>query len=71
MDLWLDGFTDFTPQQREVLAALLGKANSVTVTLTCDNLEEDEGGAGIFSPARRTARQLLPAGPGAGRFPGN
>lgn len=58
-DFWLDGFTDFTPQERQVIGALLAKANSVTVALTCDKLEEDEGGAGIFSPARRTARQLL------------
>ena len=59
MDFYLDAFTDFTPQEREVLAVLLGQANSVTVALTCDHLEETEGGGGIFSPARRTARQLL------------
>ena len=58
-DLWLDGFTDFTPQQRMVLERLMIQANSVTVALTCDHLEEDEGGTGIFSPARRTAHQLL------------
>ena len=60
-DLWLDGFTDFTPQQIEVLSRLLEQAHSVTVTLTCDHLEEDEGETGIFSPARRTAAQLLRA----------
>ena len=58
-DLWLDGFTDFTPQQGEVLRRLLRQAEQVTVTLTCDKLEEDEGGTGIFSPARRTAAWLL------------
>lgn len=58
-DLWLDGFTDFTPQQREVLRRLLVQCESLTVTLTCDHLEEDEGGSGIFSPARRTANQLI------------
>ena len=58
-DLWLDGFTDFTPQQREVLRLLLTQARQVTVTLTCDHVEEDEGGAGIFSPARKTAAQLI------------
>ena len=55
MDLWLDGFTDFTPQQGEVLAQLMAQAHQIIVTLTCDHLEEDEGGTGIFSPARRTA----------------
>ena len=58
-DFYLDGFTDFTPQERQVISALLARADSVTVALTCDHLEEDEGGAGIFSPARRTAGQLL------------
>ncbi len=58
-DLWLDGFTDFTPQQLLVLERLLDQGNSVTVALTCDHLEEDEGGAGIFSPARRTGAALL------------
>ena len=59
MDFWLDGFTDFTPQQRELLRLLIAQASSMTVTLTCDHLEEDEEGTGIFSPARRTADALL------------
>lgn len=59
-DLWLDGFTDFTPQQQEVLRHLLRQAHQVTVTLTCDHLEEDEGGTGIFSPGPGlTAARLL------------
>ena len=58
-DFYLDGFTDLTPQERQVVDVLLGKCDSLTVALTCDKLEEDQGGAGIFSPARRTARQLL------------
>ena len=58
-DIWLDGFTDFTPQQGEVLRQLMKQANSITVALTCDHLEEDEGGTSIFSPARKTAAFLL------------
>lgn len=58
-DFWLDGFTDFTPQQRLVLERLLAQGANMTLTLTCDHLEEDEGGTGIFSPARKTARQLI------------
>ncbi len=58
-DFWLDGFTDFTPQQRRVLELLMAQGANMTLTLTCDHLEEDEGGTGIFSPARKTARQLL------------
>ncbi len=58
-DIWLDGFTDFTPQQGELLRILMTQSSCVTVALTCDHLEEDEGGTGIFSPARRTANTLL------------
>ncbi|MEA4955762.1 MAG: PD-(D/E)XK nuclease family protein [Pseudoflavonifractor sp.] len=56
-DVYLDGFTDFTPQERSVLEELVKQARTVTVALTCDGLaggEED-----VFAPARRTARQLL------------
>ena len=65
-DLWLDGFTDFTVQQCQVLYYLMGQANSMTITLTCDHLEEDEGGTGIFSTARRTANSLLRLAQSAG-----
>ena len=57
MDFYLDGFTDFTPQERGVLAVLLRQARSVTVCLTCDGISER--GEDHFAPARRTARQLL------------
>lgn len=58
MDFYLDGFTDFTPQQALVLSVLMEGANSVTFALTCDHLVEDEDGLGIFSPARKTAAYL-------------
>lgn len=58
-DVWLDGFTDFTPQQMLVLERLLDQAGQLTVALTCDHLEEDEDGTGIFSTARRTAAGLI------------
>ena len=59
MDVYLDGFTDFTPQETLVIKALLKQANSVTVALTCDSLDDQRDSAGIFAPARRTARSLL------------
>ena len=56
-DIYLDGFTDFTAQERLVLERLFRQASSVTVALTCDRLEgEDED---LFAPARRTAHRLL------------
>ncbi len=57
LDIYLDGFTDFTPQERGVLEELVKQAGSVTVALTCDGL--DGGDEDVFAPARRTARQLL------------
>lgn len=59
MEVYIDGFTDFTPQERLVLTQLMGQAATLTVALTCDGLEENDGGVGVFSPARRTARVLL------------
>ncbi len=56
-DIYIDSFTDFTAQERQVLERLLKQAHSVTVALTCDSLnggEED-----VFAPARRTAHKLL------------
>lgn len=58
MDIYIDGFTDFTPQQGLVLRALLRQAESVTVALTSDRLDRDTGASNIFAPARRTAAYL-------------
>lgn len=52
---WLDGFTDFTPQEREVIAALLTAGAEVTVSLCCDGLR---GGQDVFSVPRETAASL-------------
>jgi ATP-dependent helicase/nuclease subunit B len=59
LDVYADGFTDFTPQEREVLRELLLRCNSLTVALTCDKPEDDEHGAGVFSPARHTVARLI------------
>ena len=56
-DVYLDAFTDFTPQQRLVLAPMLAQSRSVTVALTCDTLED--GGESLFLPSRRTALALI------------
>lgn len=56
-DIYLDGFTDFTAQERSVLERLLRQAHSVTVALTCDRLEGGE--EDVFASARRTAYKLL------------
>ena len=56
ISVYVDGFTDFTPQQIQVLCQLWKQAREVTVVLTCAT--EEEGENGIFAPARRTIAQL-------------
>lgn len=56
-DIYLDGFTDFTPQQGQVLRVLMRKANSFTVAITGDQLEGDSG-YGVFLPAQKTVRHI-------------
>ena len=52
-DVYLDGFTDFTPQQRLVLEQILKQARSVTVSLTWDG-----GAEAVFAPAGKTIAVL-------------
>ena len=60
--VFVDGFTDFTAQERRVIRALLPLAD-VTVCLTCD---DPASGSEVFSLARRTARALRDAAAGDG-----
>lgn len=48
--IYVDGFTDFTGQELEVLRAYLDTGADVTVCLTCDEALESE----VFAPAIRT-----------------
>ena len=52
-EVWVWGFTDFTPQEGAVLGQLMAQA-PVTVALTCDMADPSD----IFDPARRTASYL-------------
>ena len=63
-EFYITGFTDFSPQERKVIAALVEDADSVTASLLCDRLE---GGETLFDPARRTAHQLIRLTREAGR----
>ncbi len=53
---FIDGFTDFTEQQRRIVAGILASGADITVCLTCDGLESVEP---AFAPTRRTALALL------------
>lgn len=51
----VEGFTDFTNQELQVLEALMQKASRMTVYLT---LDRPEGGQTVFSVPRKTAAAL-------------
>jgi len=53
--IYIDGFTDFTAQELDVIETMLSRAASVTVALTCEGLTGEEE---IFENARRTASRL-------------
>lgn len=59
--IYLDGYTGFTPPQLDILRGLMGKAESVTVTVTMDpeenlfgKVSEDE----LFAMSKNTVRSL-------------
>ena len=54
--VFLDGFTDFTPQERLVLGVMLRQSELVIAGLRCDTL--DMSGASVFAPVRHTALAL-------------
>lgn len=58
-DCYIDGFTDFTPQEAQVIEKLFMQAQSVTIALCCDSMQENEDPTGVFSSARHTAHLLL------------
>lgn len=54
--IFVDGFTDFTAQERRVLEALILKGVQLTVCLGCDELDN---GSEVFALSRLTARSLM------------
>ena len=56
MRIFIDGFTDFTAQEKRVIEALLLSGAEITVCLSCDGLE---GGSEVFALSRMTACALL------------
>ncbi len=59
VDVYLDGFTDFTPQEELVLEEFMKKGNSFTVALTCDDVSETDLLEDPFTASRHTAQVLL------------
>lgn len=58
-EIWIDGFTGFTPQEYEVLSKLMQKASRVHVTLCTDVLEDAFSDAtDVFFPVKQSYRRL-------------
>lgn len=56
--IYIDGFTDFTAQEFEIIRLLMKKGADMTVCLTCDSLSD---GSEVFELSRRTGRALIHA----------
>lgn len=54
--IYIDGFTDFTGAELEVISALIRRSCDITVCLTCDSIDGDSE---HFEPSRAAARVLL------------
>jgi len=58
-EIWIDGFTDFTPQEYKIIEVLLTQAERVTITLICDSLNEEMSELDIFKPAKKVYRRVM------------
>ena len=62
-EVWVDSFAGFTPQELDVLAAVLGTARKVHISLCVDPVELDKPGqrnpTDLFHPTLTTYDQLL------------
>lgn len=57
-EIWIDGFTDFTPQEYRIIDELMQKAKRVTVTLTADSLDDGVNELNLYKSAKTAYRKL-------------
>ncbi|MBQ5810254.1 MAG: PD-(D/E)XK nuclease family protein, partial [Clostridia bacterium] len=58
-EIFIDCFKGFTRGEMLVLGQIIKTAANVTITLPCDSLIDEDGGAGLFSNVKKTAAQLV------------
>lgn len=56
LDIYIDGFTDFTAQERRIIETLLLNGARLCICLDCDDVG---GGSEVFEPGRMTIRHFL------------
>ncbi|MDR1891644.1 MAG: PD-(D/E)XK nuclease family protein, partial [Oscillospiraceae bacterium] len=57
--VYIDSFKGFTAQQLAVLRFVLEQAETVTITLCADSLDDYDGGVGVFSNVKKTANTIM------------
>lgn len=57
--VYVDGFKGFTAPEMQVLAALMGQAEALHVTLCTDRVHDETGGMDRFSVVMKTAGRLI------------
>jgi ATP-dependent helicase/nuclease subunit B len=60
-EIWIDGFSGFTPQEFEVIAKLMQKADKLSITI-CTDVLDDEGSkdlSDVFSSAKNSYRKFM------------
>jgi ATP-dependent helicase/nuclease subunit B len=60
-EIWIDGFSGFTPQEYNIIGCLLKKAERVNISLCTDCLdgEEDSEGTDVFYPVKRVFKKAV------------
>ncbi len=58
-EVYIDSFTAFMAGEYRMLRAILAQAQKVTIALTADQLSDEEGGLGVFSAPKGTARRFV------------
>ena len=60
-EIWIDGFSGFSMQERSVIIALCKKTTQVTICLCCDDIPENRADIAmldLFAPVKRTAMDI-------------
>ncbi len=58
-EIWIDGFSGFTPQEYSVIENLLPKVKRITICLCTDALEGTPEGTDVFAAVKRVYRRFL------------
>ncbi len=58
-EIWIDGFTGFTPQEYEIIGQLMRKAQRVNISFCTDCLDGDLNDTDIFSSIKTAYRKLV------------